>query len=199
MAEGGQFEYKNPKFHQVMVGKLEDAESASQQFSSNLKHALSVCPWTAALLHLFIDKQKEFLDTDRLQTFYGLISTISEYKEYKGQETSLKLFDVIENLVLPHTVGGEHLQTVKDVMNFTIKELLRDETKAIYAWNIFFAASKELSTDNFAQKVETFIGTWPVLVRQRLTEQLSHQFHARAAGFHEVDKEEEEEGGASDT
>jgi hypothetical protein len=60
-------------------------ESVAQQFASNLKHTLSGCPKTAALLHLFIDKEKEFLDTDWLETFYDLISTYSESKENKGQ------------------------------------------------------------------------------------------------------------------
>ena len=34
--------------------------------------------------------------------------------------------------------------------------------------------------------------------QRHLTEQLSHQFHSQAVGFHEVDKEEDEEDGARD-
>jgi hypothetical protein len=34
--------------------------------------------------------------------------------------------------------------------------------------------------------------------QRHLTEQLSHHFHARAVGFHEVEEEEEEEGARDD-
>jgi len=139
------------------------AESAARQFSLNLKQTLSGCLWTAALLHHFIDKQKETLEF--LPTVHKLISEISASKENQGQEIKLKIvkdaLDSIEELLLPIAVGGEQLTTVKGVIDFTIKGIMADDRKAVYSWKIFFEHAKAHRTDVFAQKVEDFINVWP--------------------------------------
>jgi hypothetical protein len=129
----------------------------------NLKQALSVCPWTAALLHLFIDKQKE--PNDFLPIVHELMKSICESKENQGQETKMKIvedaFDAIE-LLLPITVGGTLLVSVNEVINSTIKDLMAGERKVIRSWDIFFKQhAQEPSTGTFAQKVEDFINAWP--------------------------------------
>ena len=132
------------------------SSGSARQRSSDLKDALCVYPFTAAVLHYFFETEKKNLETScpNFKTVQLTIRSISKSSIPKREQATM-LFRVFQKL-LPHMVAGEELSTVKYVIDYTFKVLLEVDGDKLELWDEYFATAKDLSTDEFVQSVEQF-------------------------------------------
>jgi hypothetical protein len=132
------------------------SSGSARQRSSDLKDALCVYPFTAAVLHYFFETEKKNLETScpNFKTVQLTIRSISKSPIPKREQATM-LCRVFQKL-LPHMVAGEELSTVKYVIDYTFKVLLEVDGDKLELWDEYFASVKDLSTDEFVQSVEQF-------------------------------------------